>query len=224
MVFVSNMTKLLVISLSLLLLIVLLPLQQTIQGQRGGGLFDLFCGAVRSGLAQGPQQNFCLLQALNNAANNLAQQQQQQQQCPIGTVLVGNSCVLTNGQLLSNNQQQQCPINTVLINGICQTQQITQLPPIANAGPAQTVPSASIVTLDGTASFAQNGATIVSYSWTQTSPGGTLTGATTANPTFIAPSVNSTTTRTVSFSLIVTDSNGLVSAPSSVTITVTPQL
>jgi hypothetical protein len=212
------MAKLLVISLSLLFLIVLLPLQQTIQGQRGGGLFDLFCGAVRLGVASGPQQNFCLLQALNNAANNLQQQQQLTNGCPIGTVLVGNSCV-------SNNNQQQCPINTVLINGICQTQQITQLPPIANAGPAQTVSSASIVTLDGTASFAQNGATIAAYSWTQISgPGVTLTGATAANPTFIAPTVNSTTTTTLSFNLIVTDSNGLVSAPSSVTITVTPQL
>jgi hypothetical protein len=216
--FVSNMTKLLVISISLsLFFIMIVPLQQTTQGQRGGGLFDLFCGAVRSGVAQGPQQNFCLFQALNNAVNNLAQQQQQQ--CPTGTILQGNTCIPFNQ---FQQQPTTCPINTVLINGVCQTQ-TTQLPPIANAGPAQTVPSRSIVTLDGTASFAQNGATIVSYSWTQTSPGGTLTGATTANPTFTAPIVVNGTT-TISFNLVVTDSNRLVSAPSSVTITVTPQL
>ena len=196
----------------------IVPLQQTTQGQRGGGLFDLFCGAVRLGVAQGPQQNFCLFQALNNVVNNLAQQQQQQ--CPTGTTLQGISCIPINQGQFPNT----CPINTVLINGICQTQ-TTQLPPTSNAGPAQTVPSASIVTLDGTASFAKNGATIVSYSWTQTfGQTVTLGGATTARPTFTAPSVNSTTTTTVSFSLIVTDSNGLVSAPSSVTITVTPQL
>jgi K319-like protein len=213
------MTKLLVISISLsLLFIMIVPLQQTTQGQRGGGLFDLFCGAVRSGVAQGPQQNFCLFQALNNAVNNLALQQQQQ--CPTGTILQGISCIPINqGQFPTI-----CPINSVLINGICQTQ-TTQLPPIANAGPAQTVPSRSIVTLDGTASFAQNGATIVSYVWNQ--PPGQSIGLNLANPArpvFTAPSVNSTTTTTVSFSLIVTDSNGLVSAPSSVTITVTPQL
>jgi hypothetical protein len=217
------MTKLLVISISLsLFFIMIVPLQQTTQGQRGGGLFDLFCGAVRSGVAQGPQQNFCLFQALNNAVNNLAQQQQQQ--CPTGTILQGISCIPINQGQFPNNQPTICPINTVLINGICQTQ-TTQLPPIANAGPAQTVPSRSIVTLDGTASFAQNGATVVSYLWNQ--PPGQSIGLNLANPArpvFTAPSVNSTTTTTVSFSLIVTDSNGLVSAPSSVTITVTPQL
>ena len=211
------MTKLLVIFISLsLFFIMIVPLQQTTQGQRGGGLFDLFCGAVRLGVAQGPQQNFCLFQALNNAVNNLAQQQQQQ--CPTGTTLQGISCIPINQGQFPNT----CPINTVLINGICQTQ-TTQLPPIANAGPAQTVPSRSIVTLDGTASFAQNGATIVSYSWTQTSVSGTSVTLSGANPTFTAPIVVNGTT-TISFNLVVTDSNGLVSAPSSVTVTVTPQL
>jgi hypothetical protein len=159
---------------------------------------------------------------LNNAINNLQQQQQlQQQQCPNGTMLQGNTCIPFNQ---FQQQPTTCPINTVLINGICQTQ-MTQLPPIANAGPSQTVPSASIVTLDGTASFAQNGAAITSFLWNQIS--GTpvsLNGANTATPTFTAPTVNSTTTTTVSFNLVVTDSNGLVSAPSSVTITITPQL
>ena len=208
----------LIFSLSLVLYLITVPIAQA-QAQ-GAGLFDFFCQSVRLGVASGPQQNFCLFQGLNNAINNLQQQQQLQQQCPTGTVLQGFTCVPTTS--LFPNNQQQCPTNTVLINGICQTQ-TTQLPPIANAGPAQTVPSRSIVTLDGTASFAQNGATIVSYSWTQTSPGVTLTGATTPNPTFTAPIVVNGTT-TIPFILVVTDSNGLVSAPSSVTITVTPQL
>lgn len=208
----------LIFSLSVVLYLITVPIAQA-QAQ-GAGVFDFFCQSVRAGVASGPQQNFCLFQGLNNAINNLQQQQQlQQQQCPTGTILQGNTCIPFNQ---FQQQPTTCPINTVLINGVCQTQ-TTQLPPMANAGPAQTVPSRSIVTLDGTASFAQNGATIVSYSWTQTSPGGTLTGATTANPTFTAPIVVNSTT-TVSFNLVVTDSNGLVSAPSSVTITVTPQL
>ena len=211
----------LIFSLSVVLYLITVPIAQA-QAQ-GAGVFNFFCQSVRAGVASGPQQNFCLFQGLNNAINNLQQQQQlQPQQCPTGTILQGNTCIPFNQ---FQQQPTTCPINTVLINGICQTQ-TTQLPPIANAGPSQTVPSASIVTLDGTASFATtSGATIVSYSWVQTSGTSvTLNGATTANPTFTAPTVNSTTTTTVSFNLVVTDSNGLVSAPSSVTITVTPQL
>jgi hypothetical protein len=210
----------LIFSLSVVLYLITVPIAQA-QAQ-GAGVFDFFCQSVRAGVASGPQQYFCLFQGLNNAINNLQQQQQlQQQQCPTGTMLQGNTCIPFNQ---FQQQPTTCPINTVLINGICQTQ-MTQLPPIANAGPSQTVPSASIVTLDGTASFAQNGAAITSFLWNQIS--GTpvsLNGANTATPTFTAPTVNSTTTTTVSFNLVVTDSNGLVSAPSSVTITITPQL
>jgi hypothetical protein len=210
----------LIFSLSVVLYLITVPIAQA-QAQ-GAGVFDFFCQSVRAGVASGPQQNFCLFQGLNNAINNLQQQQQlQQQQCPTGTMLQGNTCIPFNQ---FQQQPTTCPINTVLINGICQTQ-TTQLPPIANAGPSQTVPSASIVTLDGTASFAQNGAAITSFLWNQISgPAVALTQATTARPTFTAPTVNSATTMTVSFNLVVTDSNGLVSAPSSVTITVTPQL
>ena len=129
----------------------------------------------------------------------------------------GTNVIESGKQIL--NQENQC-------NGTRVTQPPTSNgQPIANAGPSQTVPSASIVTLDGTASFAQNGAAITSFLWNQISgPAVALTQATTARPTFTAPTVNSPTTTTVSFNLVVTDSNGLVSAPSSVTITVTPQL
>jgi hypothetical protein len=44
--------------------------------------------------------------------------------------------------------------------------------------------------------------------------------ANTANPTFVAPPVQNTIP--LKFSLTVTDSNGLVSTPTSVTVTVNP--
>ena len=137
---------------------------------------------------------------------------------PPTSQIIKQPCVIESGKQILN-QENQC-------NGTRVTQPRTSNgQPIANAGPSQTVPSASIVTLNGTASFATtSGATIVSYSWVQTSGTSvTLNGATTANPTFTAPIVNRTTTTTLSFNLVVTDSNGLVSAPSSVTITVVPQ-
>jgi hypothetical protein len=97
-------------------------------------------------------------------------------------------------------------------------------PPIAIATTASPVVSrGSVVALDGTRSFSQNGGTIVSYSWVQT--GGVsvnLIGANTARPTFTAPQIPFTNLR---FYLTVTDSRGLVSnsassPQSSVTIVV----
>ena len=97
-------------------------------------------------------------------------------------------------------------------------------PPIAIATTASPVISrGSVVALDGTRSFSQNGGTIVSYSWVQT--GGVsvnLIGASTARPTFTAPQVPFTNLR---FYLTVSDSRGLVSnsassPQSSVTIVV----
>jgi hypothetical protein len=83
-------------------------------------------------------------------------------------------------------------------------------PPIAIATTASSVVSrGSVVALDGTRSFSQNGGTIVSYSWVQT--GGVsvnLIGANTARPTFTAPQIPFTNLR---FYLTVTDSRGLVS-------------
>jgi hypothetical protein len=102
------------------------------------------------------------------------------------------------------NQENQCAVPR---NNVPQPNQ----PPIANAGPNQNVSRGSIVTLDGTGSFGQNGATIVSYSWVQTSgPAVSLTGANTARPTFTAPTVSTT----LGFTLTVTDSRGAVSSPS----------
>ena len=60
----------------------------------------------------------------------------------------------------------------------------------ANAGPDQVVDEGDAVRLDGSGSTAPFGAGPLSYSWSQTggSPNVTLTGATTATPSFTAPS------------------------------------
>ncbi len=81
---------------------------------------------------------------------------------------------------------------------------IVNVPPVAEAGPDQTVTAGSTVTLNGAASH-DDGGTIISYAWTQTA--GTsvaLTGVDTATPNFAAPNESGTLT----FTLTVTDDNG----------------
>ena len=87
---------------------------------------------------------------------------------------------------------------------------INQRPIAIATTPSQVVSRGSLVTLDGTRSFDPSGNIIVSYSWVQTS-GITvaLSGASTATPTFIAPSISFGTTLT--FSLTVTNSVGVQS-------------
>ena len=78
--------------------------------------------------------------------------------------------------------------------------------PVANAGPDQSVKlNTATVTLDGSASNDSDG-TIASYAWQQISgtPTVTLTGASTATPTFHAPNAAATLT----FRLTVTDNSG----------------
>ena len=89
--------------------------------------------------------------------------------------------------------------------------------PVANAGAAQTVNENTKVTLDGSASKDSDG-TIAQYAWKQIAgPTVTLTGATTAKPTFTAPIITADTALT--FELTVTD-NSKATAKSSVIITV----
>ena len=90
--------------------------------------------------------------------------------------------------------------------------------PVANAGADQSVTSGVTVTLDGSGSSDGDGDTLT-YSWSHTggTPAVTLTGATTASPTFAAPTVS--TSSDLVFTLTVSD--GTATDTDTVTITVT---
>jgi hypothetical protein len=80
-------------------------------------------------------------------------------------------------------------------------------PPVALAGPAQAVAEASLVTLDGSASYDPD-ADSLTFLWSQTGgPSVTLTDSTVAKPLFLAPLVGSAGT-TLNFELTVTDTSG----------------
>jgi hypothetical protein len=82
---------------------------------------------------------------------------------------------------------------------------VANQPPTANAGINQSVAAGVTVQLDGTGSTDGDG-TIVSYAWAQTAGDAViLTGASTATPSFTAPSTNSQ--QTLTFELTVTDND-----------------
>ncbi|MGH9922556.1 MAG: PKD domain-containing protein, partial [Nitrososphaerales archaeon] len=92
-------------------------------------------------------------------------------------------------------------------------------PPVANAGPDQTVNEEKFVTLDGRGSFDPDGDPMT-FSWTQTAgPTVTLVNPNTARPAFNAPLVNTQTILT--FQLVVNDGTSN-SIPDTVNITVNP--
>ena len=93
------------------------------------------------------------------------------------------------------------------------------VPPVANAGGPQIVPSGSNVNLNG--SGTDSDGTIASYGWTQTSgPAVTLVTPKAASSSFIAPLVSVDTV--FNFTLTVLDDKG-ASGTSSVTVTVKPK-
>jgi|CXWL01.1.fsa_nt_gi hypothetical protein len=92
-------------------------------------------------------------------------------------------------------------------------------PPVADAGPDQTVQEGSPVLLDGTASYDPD-VEPLTYQWTQLfGPAVTLLGSNTVLPTFVAPSVGAGGA-TIVFDLTVTDPHNLT-GPDSVSIHVT---
>ncbi|MER5175791.1 MAG: pYEATS domain-containing protein [Candidatus Nitrosocosmicus sp.] len=88
-------------------------------------------------------------------------------------------------------------------------------PPIANAGPSQTVKENATVTLDGSKSYDPDGNKIISYSWKQVFgiPVVFLTNNNNSNnsstPSFTAPHTSNNTL--LKFSLTVTDDKGMIS-------------
>ncbi len=111
-----------------------------------------------------------------------------------------------------------CSTDTVVVT--VQPQPTVNVPPVANAGPDQTVTSGDTVNLTGAASSDPNGDTLT-FAWTQPSgPVVTLSGANTATPSFTAPSV--TTNTDLTFSLQVCDPEPLCSTDT-VVVTVQPQ-
>ena len=92
-------------------------------------------------------------------------------------------------------------------------------PPVAVAGPDQSVNSGDTVTLNGTGSYDPDpGDSIVSYQWSSSNSSITLNGADTPTPTFTAPNVDKDTTFTIQ--LVVTDTHGAQSQPDTVDVLV----
>jgi predicted secreted protein len=97
------------------------------------------------------------------------------------------------------------------------------IPPVADAGRAQTVEEGTQVTLDGSGSSDSDGS-LASYSWSQVAGSAqasvTLAGASTSKARFVAPSVPAESERmALTFTLTVTDDAG-ATASSTVIITV----
>jgi hypothetical protein len=84
----------------------------------------------------------------------------------------------------------------------------TNSPPIAEAGPTQTVVSNDVVMLDGSGSFDHDDG-ISTYSWNQIAgPQATLSDSTSVQPTFTAPEAG-VNGESLTFQLTVTDQGGL---------------
>jgi hypothetical protein len=104
-----------------------------------------------------------------------------------------------------NKTGQESPKSAEVTATVPTSTSTTNSPPVANAGPDQTVASGASVTLKGSGTDADGDA--LTYSWKQISGTTvTLSGATTATASFTAPTVSSNTTLT--FRLTVSDGKG----------------
>ena len=132
------------------------------------------------------------------------------------TVLVANSPQILTFQLEVTDDGLESATDTVQI-----TVNAVNAAPLANAGPDQGVNENSPVNLNGNASSDPDG-TVASYQWTQVGgPAVILNGATSATPSFTAPTVlTANSPQALTFSLVVRDNEGQVSAADSVVVTV----
>ncbi|RLC65169.1 MAG: hypothetical protein DRI48_06995, partial [Chloroflexi bacterium] len=129
-----------------------------------------------------------------------------------GVVSAGLGTITNTAVITGAVEDPFLPNNTVTLATLINR------PPIADAGPDQTVSVGSVVELDGSASTDPDGHLPLSYGWRQTggAPAVVLSSAVVSRPTFTAPG---TPTR-LTFTLTVTDALGMGSAPDAVVVTI----
>ncbi len=163
---------------------------------------------------------------LNNSSEALGSVTATISNGPFGFQTIGGQSTLNFGAVAANGQATSTNTFTVLVNrSISPAPQVTQLqwtftstpaPPIAYAGPPQTVPVESMVQLNGSGSTNPSQIGTLTFAWTITSkPNGStarLSYSNISNPTFVADVQGN-------YTISLTVSNGTnTSAASTVTI------
>ena len=117
---------------------------------------------------------------------------------PLNQGMVAPTIQTSLAQQQDDQQQDDSSDETSSVPPVSSPFEQANEPPIANAGPDQSVRMDAIVTLNGTESFDREGQPLA-YSWTQTSgPEVTLHGTTSVRPTFTSPDVRDNITLTFS--------------------------
>lgn len=189
----------------------------------GGGLFGSSESNYPRGYSLNPSKNFAFLPITVSSTSNAAP--------PYTLTSFGSSLGLISSNMQSSSHShfvKDFGLNVIDkgVGGTAADQQIMTLagdvtiydPPVANAGPDQTVAENELVTLDGTGSYDTNTPLLpITYTWLQVSgPAVILANLTTTSPTFTTPIVPAAGAALV-FRLTV--SNGSL-APASDTVTV----